>query len=169
MVENHMHQEELKEWSLKWEEMANHKISTPAFSQQFPSTDATFVSITKSEVNHIQNSPDYLESSKGAKVYVLQVVPGGAAELSRQIAADDALLFVNGESIEGLHLDDVFAKIQGMENSEVNLTFSRFMGSGLGDQVYSITLRRRRGDLSTPINKAGVGLLLGKFDNPDDI
>ena len=46
-----------------------------------------------------------------------QVVPGGAAELSRQIAADDALLFVNGESIEGLHLDDVFAKIQGVNCS----------------------------------------------------
>eukprot|EP00960_Hanusia_phi_P032986 750180-Hanusia_phi.AAC.7 len=246
LEENQIHQEELRDWSLKWEELTTQKIATPAFSQCVqvdfstscfpfflapsrstpqctisPSNSPWFCSsyspprpvsyfapppvdsaVSLNRCNlHIhhkergQSDPEQpglpgtqqgLESLRVAD----QVVPGGAADISRQIAADDALLLVNGESIEGLHLDDVFAKIQGIENSEVTLTFSRFMGelfvfasvpprpvsspsltlatgTGLGDQVYSITLKRRRGDLSTPINKAGVGLLLGKFDADD--
>jgi C-terminal processing protease CtpA/Prc len=60
---------------------------------------------------------------------VSEIVPKSPAEESREVRVGDILLSVDGQQVQGMHLDSVNRLIAGSVGSSVNLEFQHEDGS----------------------------------------
>lgn len=87
-------------------------------------------------------------------VYVYEVFDGPAKKAGMQV--DDLITHVNGESVEGLKIDDVTKKIMGPEGTNVSVTVKR------GEQSVVLEMTRQTIQLPVVISKkfdSGVGYI----------
>jgi C-terminal processing protease CtpA/Prc len=65
----------------------------------------------------------------GSRIHVSEIVPKSPAEESREVRVGDILLSVDGQQVQGMHLDSVNRLIAGSVGSSVNLEFQHEDGS----------------------------------------
>ena len=83
-----------------------------------------------------------MQSEDGSGLRVTQVTSGGSAE-EAGVQADDVIVGVDGQSIQGMSMDDVRELIRGTEGSKVKLTIRR------GEETKEFTVTRKT--IKTPV------------------
>jgi len=73
------------------------------------------------------------------KIFILQIVPGGAAETNSEIEVNDILHSVNGVRVEAKELDDVFSLVQGEEGTAVSMELEK----PEQQKLYEVSLKRK--------------------------
>ena len=74
---------------------------------------------------------------------IVSLVPGGAADRSRQVSPGDVIVTVDGQPALGLPEGELALLLTGEEGSEVDLGMRRFRAEGDERDTYRLTLERR--------------------------
>ena len=92
--------------------------------------------------NHAQRVPTGIPAGPS---FVVEMAPGGSAELSGKVRIRDELLRVDGETIQGMTPVELSHIISGPEGTTVRLAFLRMTNNFFGEaeETFEITLQRR--------------------------
>lgn len=109
----------------------------PHSSFMDPKSYKDIIETTQGEFYGIGVIIDYMKENDQEFLKIIDTVPAGPADKAG-IRADDLIVQVNNESLKGMSVEEIIAKLKGKKNTEVHIKIKRANNS----ELLSFTLKR---------------------------